>query len=220
MMKKPVSAAPGARPVLQKRSEKTRDAILTALKQCLHEKGLEGVAVADIAKRAGCSVGAFYGRFRDKDAALEALYAAEREVLTQALRVESARAVDLDDWARRVVGLALDHASCNRPLLVHAASLDQPSSTIFAAARIANLEITNLLTDVFSKKFAPGLDPARAASTAAFALAMVGGMTRDAVVYSKTLLGAEKTRRWFIDQLAAAVSAYVRNVMAEAELGA
>src|SRR5437868_13567366 len=47
-------------------SASTRDRILTAAAEVFAERGYEGAAVSDIARRAGFTTGAIYGRFRDK----------------------------------------------------------------------------------------------------------------------------------------------------------
>src|SRR5438309_11966919 len=44
----------------------TRDRILAAAAEVFAERGDEGAAVSDIARRAGFTTGAIYGRFRDK----------------------------------------------------------------------------------------------------------------------------------------------------------
>lgn len=62
------------RPPQQARSQETLDRILDAAEALVTEKGFEDTPVAEIATRAGSSVGAFYARFQDKDALLHALY--------------------------------------------------------------------------------------------------------------------------------------------------
>ena len=62
------------RPPQQARSQQTLDRILDAAEALVAHKGFEDTSVAEIARRAGSSVGAFYTRFRDKDGLLYALY--------------------------------------------------------------------------------------------------------------------------------------------------
>jgi AcrR family transcriptional regulator len=62
------------RPPRQVRSQETLDRILDAAEALVAEKGFEDATVAEIARRAESSVGAFYARFRDKDGLLYALY--------------------------------------------------------------------------------------------------------------------------------------------------
>lgn len=62
------------RPPQQARSQETLERILDAAEGLVAAKGFEDTPVAEVARRAGSSVGAFYTRFRDKDALLHALY--------------------------------------------------------------------------------------------------------------------------------------------------
>ncbi|MGZ3375384.1 MAG: TetR/AcrR family transcriptional regulator [Phenylobacterium sp.] len=57
-----------AKPAYQERSRQQRDRLLKAGERVFAEKGFGQAHVADIAKRAGCSVGSFYRRFHDKEA--------------------------------------------------------------------------------------------------------------------------------------------------------
>ncbi len=62
------------RPPRQARSQDTLDRILDAAEALIAEKGFRDATVAEIARRAGSSVGSFYTRFHDKDGLLYALY--------------------------------------------------------------------------------------------------------------------------------------------------
>jgi AcrR family transcriptional regulator len=62
------------RPPQQARSQETLERLLDAAEHLVGEKGFEDTGVAEVARRAGSSVGAFYARFPDKDALLHALY--------------------------------------------------------------------------------------------------------------------------------------------------
>lgn len=72
-----------AKPAYQQRSRLQRDRLLKAGERVFAEKGFWQAHVADIAKRAGCSVGSFYRRFEDKEAfflSLQSDMAAHAEV--------------------------------------------------------------------------------------------------------------------------------------------
>src|SRR5262245_50018865 len=60
-----------ARAPRQSRSRATLDRLLDATGAVLAEKPFEDASVAEIARRAGSSVGAFYGRFPDKESLLD-----------------------------------------------------------------------------------------------------------------------------------------------------
>lgn len=55
-------------PTRQARSERTRDRLLEAGQELLEHGGFDETPVAALARQAGCSVGAFYTRFADKEA--------------------------------------------------------------------------------------------------------------------------------------------------------
>jgi AcrR family transcriptional regulator len=61
-------AAPAFRPPRQARSRKALEAVLEAGLELLEEGGVEALRIADVAERAGVSVGTVYNRFDGKDA--------------------------------------------------------------------------------------------------------------------------------------------------------
>jgi AcrR family transcriptional regulator len=83
--------APSSTPA---RSQETLDRLLDAAEQLVAEKGFEDATIAELVRRAGSSVGAFYARFRDKDGLLYALY---ERYLEQAMATADA-ALDPQRW--------------------------------------------------------------------------------------------------------------------------
>lgn len=79
-----------ALPVQQERSLATRERIVAAAEKAFAEKGYEGARISDIAKRAGCSVGAVYFRFADKDALFFAIVESFRAGTSERLPVLAA----------------------------------------------------------------------------------------------------------------------------------
>jgi len=61
-------------PPQQERSRETLERILEAAEGAILELGLEQITVADVARRAGSSVGAFYARFPDKESLLRCVF--------------------------------------------------------------------------------------------------------------------------------------------------
>lgn len=57
----------------QIRSKKTMDDILESAAKILEEKNFDELTIAEVVDKANTSVGAFYGRFKDKNALLQAL---------------------------------------------------------------------------------------------------------------------------------------------------
>lgn len=78
------------RPTRQARSEQTLERLLEATEQVLREKSFKEAGVAEIASRAGVTVGALYFRFADKESLLAHLarsaYAGLDEALVTAFR--------------------------------------------------------------------------------------------------------------------------------------
>jgi len=69
-------------PAHQARSRQTERAIAEALSALLREKPFPDIRVAEIARRAGVSVGGFYARYRSKEALLETVEVAILEEFT------------------------------------------------------------------------------------------------------------------------------------------
>ena len=78
----------------QSRSRKTQESLLDAAEEIFFQKGADATSVADVAARAGCSVGAVYHHFRDKKALLYALF----DRVTEDLRATTRAAVDPARW--------------------------------------------------------------------------------------------------------------------------
>jgi AcrR family transcriptional regulator len=75
-----------ARPPRQARSTVTYRRLLDAAETLLETQSFDAVSVAEIARQAGVTTGAFYARFADKDALLEALEVRVTETVLERLR--------------------------------------------------------------------------------------------------------------------------------------
>jgi AcrR family transcriptional regulator len=71
----PVRATKAHTEPLQERSRQTLERIVRATEQLLETKSFDDIGVDDIARRARCSTGSFYARFKSKDALLPYIYA-------------------------------------------------------------------------------------------------------------------------------------------------
>ena len=78
----------------QSRSQKTQESLLEAAAILFAEKGADATSVADVAQRAGCSVGSVYHHFRDKQTLRYAVF--ERAVAESSDAIQ--RAVDPSRW--------------------------------------------------------------------------------------------------------------------------
>ncbi len=99
---------PPLREPLQERSRQTLKRILDATEALLEQRAFEAISVGQIVRAAGSSVGAFYARFRDKDALLPALYERyDRWIQEHAAELERDRpwdGLDLKDTVTWLVG--------------------------------------------------------------------------------------------------------------------
>jgi len=112
-----------ALPAQQARSRATRERILVAAERVFADKGYDGAKLADIAKAAGCSVGAVYFRYKDKDAlflAIAETYAVEaRARFADFLRDAQTRAADdiVRDFVLRAVDTMRTHRGLFRAII-------------------------------------------------------------------------------------------------------
>lgn len=82
----------------QQRSRETLERVLAAGEELLLESGLDGFTISEIARRAGLSPGAIYGRFTNKDALLHLIHE----------RLLDGLSLDLDEQVARVTS---EHAA-------------------------------------------------------------------------------------------------------------
>jgi AcrR family transcriptional regulator len=78
----------------QTRGEKTQAALLDAAEALIVEKGIAGASIADIARRAGSSVGSVYHHFKDRRALFHAVF----HRVTQTLADLNRQAADPRRW--------------------------------------------------------------------------------------------------------------------------
>ena len=82
------------RPARQARSQETHQRLLDAAEELLAEKGFTEIPVAEVARRAGFSVGAIYARCRDKAGILRSI----RERLWEEVCATGDAALDPARW--------------------------------------------------------------------------------------------------------------------------
>lgn len=193
----------GVRPAMQARSRATRGRILKVLEKALKDQTIDSLTVADIARKARSSVGAFYGRFADKAAALDALYSDHLDVLTTQLAEacrEGRRHRDVHRWIGELVSACVRHGIENRALLARLAgrpvSLARPPESL-------SEELARTLTVL---KIKP---PHFAPPAAKFLLALIVGMSRDAALFQTDLSNSEAAQRAFIQDIQKAALWYL-----------
>lgn len=110
------------RPPLQARSAKTLARLLDAAEAILAEDGMDALTVAEVARRAGSSVGAFYARFQDKDALVRCVLERfhEEAIATTQASLAPARweGVDLRAVLPTMLGFMVQMLSLRRPLVL------------------------------------------------------------------------------------------------------
>ncbi len=61
-------------PPKQQRSQRTLERLLDAAEALIEERGVDGITISAVVKKAGSSVGAFYARFGDKESLLRCVF--------------------------------------------------------------------------------------------------------------------------------------------------
>ncbi len=126
-----------ALPASQARSRELRRRLLEAGERVFAREGYEGARLADIAAEAGCSVGAVYFRFKDKDALFFAIAEAFAEETSRmfAERLAAAASAPRADVVRlfvtemaRVFG---EHRGLARAIVEHGFAHPLATETIF-----------------------------------------------------------------------------------------
>jgi len=90
-------------PAKQARSRMKRDRLLAAGRELLNRGAFEATSISDIAKEGGCSVGAFYQRFPDK----EAFFSVVVETVMADIAADAERFVGAESINKASIELAL-----------------------------------------------------------------------------------------------------------------
>lgn len=130
------------RPPLQSRSEKSLSKMINAGRRLVELSGdFEGMMLSDVIRMAGTSTGAFYGRFRDKDAfvaaILESAFAQIREDVDKAIDAElllkTGRASEVAASIVHIyVAMCRENRGLFKAVLRHFAINDPPSNPMRA----------------------------------------------------------------------------------------
>jgi len=196
-----------ALPARQARSRATRERLLAAAEIVFAEHGYNGARLSDIAEAAGCSVGAVYFRFKDKDALFfaiaESFTTDARANMVALLRDSKGRAPE-DVIRQFVTGAAADfraHKGLFRAIVERGFDHPHAMKTIFAVRE----ELAAALEDALSGKLRGGRDmalPVRVATQ------MIYGFLLNGVLNAKAPTRIDDGRA--IDELANAAIAYLR----------
>ncbi len=109
------------RPGLQKRSQASFDRILNAAESLLGDRSFDELTISDVVRRAKSSVGAFYTRFSNKDALLDALYQRHQDqaiaTMERYLAPEQWESASVEQIVTQIVGFAVRYHRDHRGLL-------------------------------------------------------------------------------------------------------
>ncbi len=213
MKPKPRSKSPVNAP-RQTRSTRTQEKILAVVEKHLRAGTFDRVSVQDVVTEAGCSVGAFYGRFANKAAAVYYFY----DVRCTSLEKNVEAVLDpkrpepladlLAEFTRTVVRRTFDYAAIIRSDALRIAS--GPANPFTRRARDLNARLQRALQRCLHAR-SDECSVTASDETALFVLALVGGLSRDAVVNGGRLVesagtfGAER----FTRELTLAVTRYL-----------
>ncbi|NNE06601.1 MAG: TetR/AcrR family transcriptional regulator [Xanthomonadales bacterium] len=203
---------PAVRPARQARSAKTRDAILKVVERRIRDGSFETATVQQIVNEANSSVGAFYGRFSDKTAALYSFYEDRCEALESSV-AELFKPKPADDVAAvlaRFIDFMVRHTMKNEPFLrASRPYFSSAKETPFQLrARQLNSRLYQHLLGVLQRHREDFGHP-EPETAALFLLALIGGLTRDALLTGKKLTRQKMYAEAFISELERAVFGYL-----------
>jgi AcrR family transcriptional regulator len=173
----------------QARSRATFDRLLSAAVALLAERRFEEASVAELVRRAGSSVGAFYARFGSKEALLHELdvrlfevgRAHWKEFLAPA-RWKGASAADiLDEIVAQIVDRRRERRGLQRALALYVRS--RPGSDFARRGARLNRLLTERLTELMLERRSEIGHP-RPGLAVAFALEIIDSVTRDAILFA------------------------------------
>lgn len=129
-------------PARQTRSRRTETALARAAGDLLDQRPFEAITVADIAQRAGVSVGTVYRRFRNKRALLHLADTAFlddcRAAFDEALADERVRGLSIEELGRRYIQVMIDKFRQHRTAILQVQRhADRRDAAVYAARAMA-----------------------------------------------------------------------------------
>lgn len=179
--------AAGFRPPQQKRSRATVERIVAATTELLVERGPEGVTIHQIVERADSSIGSFYARFDDRDAAVR--YVQDR--FWQEAEARWMSHLDASLWdghsaleviasvIRQFVRAMMTDQRKFRPFLLQA--LDDPQGTLLERTAALDYQIADRMSELLKGSGRLSRDPPEWVPREGFVRVL--GAIRDAVVF-------------------------------------
>ncbi|MBX3026160.1 TetR/AcrR family transcriptional regulator [bacterium] len=197
----------------QARSQEKLERFIAAAERLINERGFQATSVPEIAREAGCSVGLFYTRFRDKQELLRYLfehYLGEAVATARAvLRPERFRDVPAAELVRQAVaGMVRIHRA--RPGLVYAFYEMVPVDPVLGARVLeVHREIEALARDALAAR-GDEIGHSDAELAARFGIRLVVGVLQQRALASRTMpAGDDLTWQQVNDELVRALLAYL-----------
>lgn len=181
----------------QMRSRRTYDRLIAAITASAADGSLPTLTLPQLARRAGVSTGAFYGRFTGKAAAVTAVLERQQAALRSRLSLLGAQARagrDVRGWieavAKAMDGLERGVVPLVRVLIGEGSALPDPVSSDPGLRREAGMLLAEWGV----------VREAEAETRAGFVLTLIGSMARDAALHGSKpdLKGIETAALWYL----------------------
>src|SRR5579885_3353552 len=195
-----------SRPAHQSRSRHMRDHLLAAAQDVFAAKGYEGARIADIAAAAGCSVGAIYQRFKDKESLFNAIVTAFiAEARDGVARVVERSDLPAAELMRRFIHETAAHLSGYRGLVRAILERGFGDPHLLAPMTAMRADIQKSLASIV---YGSGERPADETFVMAVVAQMIYGFILNSVVNPMALSNVDG--RQALDRLADAVIGHLR----------
>ena len=197
---------PGILPTQQRRSQETTVALLEAAAVMLHERSLDELSIEDLCKRVGVTIGAFYGRFENRDAFFSALMSLAARKALAAVRAavadEDNLGTGLEEACRRVVEIAVDVVRRNVGVVLAASQYESIYPERWGTIRTTGSAMVDLAKPLLLARMGRGRVAAKERSIG-FAFQMMFGTLINAVLHKPKLVSLDEPE--MIDRLVLAM---------------
>jgi len=201
-----VQDLPGILPTQQRRSQETTVALLEAAAVMLHERSLDELSIEDLCKRVGVTIGAFYGRFENRDAFFSALMSLAARKALAAVRAavadEDNLGTGLEEACRRVVEIAVDVVRRNVGVVRAASQYESIYPERWGTIRTTGSAMVDLAKPLLLARMGRGRVAAKERSIG-FAFQMMFGTLINAVLHKPKLVSLDEPE--MIDRLVLAM---------------
>ena len=197
---------PGILPTQQRRSQETTVALLEAAAVMLRERSLDELSIEDLCKRVGVTIGAFYGRFENRDAFFSALMSLAATKALAAVRAavadEDNPGTGLEEACRRIVEVAVNVVRRNVGVVRAASQYESIYPERWGTIRTTGSAMVDLAKPLLLARMGRGRVAAKERSIG-FAFQMMFGTLINAVLHKPKLVSLDEPE--MVDRLALAM---------------